>query len=159
MVQIREYAETDTPGLIALIRELQESEVALYERMKPVADMGQWYIDLLTKKCAEDEGVILIAEENGEALGYAVVLTRSVEDGTADEIAYDYAYVVDLAVARHARRRGIGRLLLDDCERRAREAGRDDLRITVLALNAGAHSLYRDFGFDDLLINMRKVLK
>jgi ribosomal protein S18 acetylase RimI-like enzyme len=159
MVQIREYREPDMPGLLALIRELQESEVVLYDRMKPTAEMGPWYINLLQKKCAEHEGVILIAEENGTALAYAAILTRSVEDGTADEIAYDYAYVIDLVVAKEARRRGIGRMLLEECERRARAAGRDDLRITVLALNAGAHALYRDFGFDDLLINMRKVLK
>ena len=42
-----------------------------------------------------------------------------------------------------ARRRGIARMLLDDCERRARDAGRDDLRITVLARNEGARALYR----------------
>jgi ribosomal protein S18 acetylase RimI-like enzyme len=159
MVEIREYEKSDTPALIALIRELQASEVVLYERMKPAADMGQWYVDLLKKYCAEDEGIILIAEENGRALGYAVVLTRSVEDGTKDEVAYDYAYVIDLVVAKKARRRGIGRMLLEDCERRARAAGRDDLRITVLARNEGAHALYRSFGFDDLLIDMRKVLK
>lgn len=159
MVEIREYRESDAPQMIALIRELQAGEVVLYERMKPAADMGQWYIDLLQKKCAEDEGVILIAEADGAALGYAVILTRSVEDGTSDEVAYDYAYVVDLVVAGHARRRGIGRMLLDDCERRAREAGREDLRITVLARNDGAHALYRALGFDDLLIDMRKVLK
>jgi ribosomal protein S18 acetylase RimI-like enzyme len=158
MVEIREYRESDAPSMIALIRELQASEVVLYERMKPAADMGQWYVDLLKKKCAEDEGVILIAEENGAAIGYAVILTRSVEGGTGDEVPYDYAYVVDLVVARGARRRGIGRMLLADCERRARAAGRDDLRITVLARNEGAHALYRDLGFDDLLIDMRKVL-
>jgi ribosomal protein S18 acetylase RimI-like enzyme len=159
MVQIREYHESDASALIPLIRELQANEVALFDRMKPVADMGQWCIDLFQKKCAEEEGVILIAEEDGKALGYAVVLTRSLEDGSGDEIAYDYAYVVDLVVTEKARRRGIGRMLLEDCERRARAAGRDDLRITVLARNEGAHALYRAFGFDDLLIDMRKVLK
>ncbi len=158
MIDIREYRDSDEAGLIALIRELQASEVVLYDRMKPVAQMGVWYVDLLKKKCAEDEGVILIAEENGAALGYAVILTRSVEDGTGDEVSYDYAYVVDLVVAESARRRGIGKLLLADCERRARDAGRDDLRITVLAANQGAHDLYRALGFDDLLINMRKAL-
>jgi ribosomal protein S18 acetylase RimI-like enzyme len=159
MVQIREYEESDAPALTALIRELQAREVALFDRMKPAADMGQWYIDLLKKKCIKDEGVILIAEEDDRVLGYAVILTRSVEDGTGDEIAYDYAYVVDLVVIKEARRRGIGRLLLDDCERRARAAGRDDLRITVLARNEDAHALYSAFGFDDLLIDMRKILK
>ena len=158
MIEIREYRENDEASLVALIRELQASEVVLYDRMKPVAQMGVWYIDLLKKKCAEDEGVILIAEENGAALGYAVILTRSVEDGAGDEVAYDYAYIIDLVVAKQARRRGIGKLLLADCERRAREAGRDDLRITVLAANQGAHDLYRALGFDDLLINMRKAL-
>ncbi|MGE0007854.1 MAG: N-acetyltransferase family protein [Parvibaculaceae bacterium] len=159
MVHIREYEASDTPALIALIRELQAAEVALYDRMKPAAVMGGWYVDLLRKQCAEDDGVILIAEEDGRALGYAVVLTRSVEDGTHDEIAYEYAYVADLVVAGGARRRGIARMLLDDCERRAREAGRDDLRISVLARNEGARALYRGFGFDDLLIGMRKLLK
>lgn len=158
MIEIREYRENDEASLVALIRELQASEVVLYDRMKPEAQMGVWYIDLLKKKCAEDEGVILIAEEDGAALGYAVILTRSVEHGTGDEVAYDYAYVIDLVVAKDARRRGIGKLLLADCERRAREAGRDDLRITVLAANQGAHDLYRALGFDDLLINMRKAL-
>lgn len=158
MIEIREYRESDQENLVGLIRELQASEVILYDRMKPVAQMGVWYVDLLKKKCAEDEGVILIAEENGAALGYAVILTRSAEDGTGDEVAYDYAYIIDLVVAKEARRRGIGKLLLADCERRAREAGRDDLRITVLAANQGAHDLYRALGFDDLLINMRKGL-
>ncbi|MBK1865086.1 GNAT family N-acetyltransferase [Aestuariivirga sp. YIM B02566] len=158
MIEIREYRESDQENLVGLIRELQASEVILYDRMKPVAQMGVWYVDLLKKKCAEDEGVILIAEENGAALGYAVILTRSAEDGTGDEVAYDYAYIIDLVVAKEARRRGIGKLLLADCERRARDAGRDDLRITVLAANQGAHDLYRALGFDDLLINMRKGL-
>ncbi len=158
MIEIREYRESDQAHLLALIRELQAHEAILYDRMKPEAQMGVWYIDLLKKKCAEDEGVILIAEENGLALGYAVILTRAVEDGTGDEVAYDYAYVVDLAVAREARRRGIGRLLLAVCERRAGEEGRKDLRVTVLAANRGAHDLYSSFGFDDLLVDMRKRL-
>lgn len=159
MIEIREYQDADAPALIALIRELQASEVVLFDRMKPADEMGQWYIDRLQKFCREDEGVILLAWEDGKALGYAVILTRSVEDGKGDEVAYDYAYLIDLVVAKEARRRGIGRMLIEECEKRARAAGRDDLRITVLAANEGAHRLYKDFGFEDLLINMRKVLK
>jgi GNAT superfamily N-acetyltransferase len=159
MIKIREYGEADAPAVVALIRELQASEVALYDRMKPAADMGQWYIDLLKMQCAEDDGVILIAEEDGAALGYAIVLTNVVEDGSGDEVAYVYAYVGDLVVARAARRRGIGKLLLEECERRARLAGRDELRINVLAQNEGARAAYRAVGFDDLLVDMRKVLK
>lgn len=159
MVEIREYRETDAERMIALIRELQAHEVAFFDRMKPVADMGHWYIDLLKKQCAEDDGVILIAEANGMAQGYATILTNVVEDGSGDEVAYAYAYVGDLVVAKAARRQGIGKLLLDECERRARLAGRDELRISVLARNGEARETYRAFGFDDLLVDMRKVLK
>jgi ribosomal protein S18 acetylase RimI-like enzyme len=159
MIEIREYRETDAPRMISLIRELQAHEVALYERMKPVADMGHWYIDLLKKRCAKDSGTILIAEENGTALGYATILTNVIEDGKADELAYTYAHVGDLVVSEVARRRGIGKLLLEECERRSRAAGRDELRIAVLANNEGAYQTYRSFGFDDHSIKMRKTLK
>jgi len=159
MIDIREYRKTDAQRMIALIRELQAHEVALFDRMKPVADMGRWYIDLLEKQCADEDGTILIAEEGATALGYATILTNVVEDGSGDEVAYAYAYVGDLVVAKEARRRGIGRLLLAECERRARAAGRDELRISVLAQNGDAREAYRSFGFDDLLIDMRKMLK
>lgn len=159
MIDIREYRETDAEAMVALIRELQANEVVLYDRMKPVDHMGHWYIDLLKKQCAEDDGVILIAEEDGKALGYATILTNMIEDGAGDEVAYAYAYVGDLVVAEAARRRGIGRQLLEECERRARVAGRDELRITVLALNEAAREAYRSFGFSDLLVDMRKEFK
>lgn len=159
MIEIREFRETDAERVLSLIRELQAHEVALYDRMKPVADMGHWYIDLLKKQCAKDEGVILIAEEAGKALGYATILANVIEDGSDDEVAYNYAHVGDLVVSKEARRRGIGKLLLQECERRARIAGREELRISVLALNGGAREAYRSFGFDDLHINMRKMLK
>jgi GNAT superfamily N-acetyltransferase len=159
MIKVRESEESDMPALLGLIRELQACEVALYDRMKRASAMGQWYIDLFKKQCAEDDGVILIAEEDGMALGYATILTNVVEDGSGDEVSYVYAYVGDLVVAKRARRRGIGRLLLEECERRARAASRDELRVNVLAANSGARTTYRAFGFDDLMVDMRKVLK
>jgi len=86
MINIREYEETDAEPVMSLIRQLQAHEVALFDRMKPVADMAHWYIDLLKKQCAKDEGIILIAEEDDKALGYATILTNVIEDGSADEV-------------------------------------------------------------------------
>jgi len=95
------------------------------------------------------DSACLLVMDGGEAIaGYCAVLFRA-----GSGVARLYS------VAAAPGQRGIGRMLLADCERRARAAGRDDLRITVLARNEGAHALYRTFGFDDLLIDMRKVLK
>ena len=43
--------------------------------------------------------------------------TSIIEDGTGDEVRYAYAYVGDLVTARASRRRGVGKLLLEECER------------------------------------------
>jgi ribosomal protein S18 acetylase RimI-like enzyme len=158
MIRIRAYRDADRDALLSLIRELQAAEAALYDRMKPAADMGGWYIDLLELQCHEEDGTILVAENHGRVIGYATIRTRVVETGHEDEVAYDYAYVGDLVVTEAARGSGAGLALLRECERRARAAGRDELRITVLAANTRARDVYYAYGFDDLLIDMRKKL-
>lgn len=158
MTIVRPYNTRDLSALVRLVRELQAHEAALFDRMKPAEAMGAWYVDLLEKWNREEEGTVLIAEENGEVVGYATILTNVVEDGTGDEVSYAYARVGDLVTSETARGRGIGKLLLEECERRARLAGRDELRITVLAKNERARDVYRRFGFDDLLVDMSKKL-
>jgi ribosomal protein S18 acetylase RimI-like enzyme len=158
MIRIRAYRDSDRDALLSLIRELQAAEAALYDRMKPAGDMGDWYIELLQSQCREEDGAILVAENETDVIGYATIRSRVVEAGAEDEVAYVYAYVGDLVVTKGARGRGAGQALLAECERRARAAGRDELRITVLAANTRARDVYRACGFDDLLIDMRKKL-
>jgi ribosomal protein S18 acetylase RimI-like enzyme len=55
--------------------------------------------------------------------------------------------VHDLAVQPAHRGRGIGRLLLEEVERRARARGSSKLTLEVHASNEGAMRLYRRFGF------------
>jgi ribosomal protein S18 acetylase RimI-like enzyme len=55
--------------------------------------------------------------------------------------------VHDLAVQPEYRGRGIGRLLLEEVERRARARGSSKLTLEVHATNVDAMRLYRRFGF------------
>jgi ribosomal protein S18 acetylase RimI-like enzyme len=80
------------------------------------------------------------------------------EDGEGDEVAYEYAYVGDLVVSRSSRGRGIGSRLMKECERLAKEAGRDEIRLGVIAENEHSHRFYMKLGFNDLHIDMRKKL-
>ncbi|MEW6583435.1 MAG: GNAT family N-acetyltransferase [Actinomycetota bacterium] len=73
---------------------------------------------------------------------FAVLSTIADRGITADE-----AWVEELAVAPEARRRGVARLLLDRCEREARELGRRRLTLWVTGENTGAIALYRSSGF------------
>ncbi len=155
---IRDYAPDDRAALIALVRELQVAEAAVFDRMKPPDAIGDAYIDGLIEACRRRRGRILIASENGAALGYAVILTDVPSESELDEVPYSYAQIHDLAVTEAARRRGVGRQLLARCEEIAREAGARWLRITALAGNEAAVGAYHAAGFAPLFVTFEKTL-
>jgi GNAT superfamily N-acetyltransferase len=157
-LSIRDYAPGDRAALIALVRELQVAEAAVYDRMKPPEAIGDAYVDGLLEACRRRTGRILIAAENGTPVGYAVILTKVPSAAVLDEVDYSYACVQDLAVTQDARRRGIGSRLLASCEEIARDAGARWLRITALAGNTAAVRAYGAAGFAPLFLEFEKPL-
>jgi GNAT superfamily N-acetyltransferase len=59
------------------------------------------------------------------------------------------AWIPDLIVAPEARRRGVGRMLLEEAERRASERGCHGLMLESGYRRAEAHHMYRQFGMRD----------
>ena len=156
-ILIRRYQDSDLDQLINLVRELQSHEVRLFERMKQAGDIGAWYVEDLQRRCREHSGEILLIDCGGELAGYAAVLGTITQDDP-DETAYVYAMVADIAVTERYRGRGLGKRLLSECERHARDAGARWLRISVLAGNTRALQLYRHHGFADHLVELEKPL-
>lgn len=68
------------------------------------------------------------------------------------------AFVYDLEIHEHARRRGYAKAALFELERIARERGLAFVGLHVFGHNAGALRLYEDVGFVPTSISMRKVL-
>lgn len=157
-IVIRPYRDGDAPQLIGLVRELQDHEAKLFDRMRLAAGMDEAYVSHLLKECGEKDGALLVAERQGALVGYATVLARVANQDAPDEVPYSYALVGDLAVTAPMRGRGVGRRLLEECELKARAAGARWLRVNALAANDRALNLYRRFGFDDLLIELEKPL-
>lgn len=155
---IRGYRAGDSEKFLMLVRELQIYELEMYDRMMSVADIGDWYIAALEKRCGEEDGAILVAEGDGELVGYATIFTRVEQKDEIDEIAFIYGYVSHIAVRAAARGTGIGKLLLQECEKRARTAGCKWLRLGVLANNATARRIYEHSGFHDHHVTMEKPL-
>ncbi len=157
-VSIRKFAPNDRERLIELIRELQTYESEIEPRVKPPEELGDEYVDRLLSEIAKHGGAMLIAENAGEVCGYAAYMAQIPNDDE-DEIDYTYAYVADVAVTADLRGKGVGRKLLEVCERGSREAGAEVLRISVLSQNAPAIGLYRNFGFSDRVTELEKPLK
>ncbi len=80
--------------------------------------------------------------EGKRLLGYHLVLTRA-----GSRWARLYSLVIDPA----ARGRGLGRALLADAERQARQAGCTGLRLEVRQDNVAANALYAAAGYQRLM--------
>jgi ribosomal protein S18 acetylase RimI-like enzyme len=157
-VTIREYREPDRDQVIALVRELQQHEIAVYEFMKPPDQIGSWYVDHLIGEVAKHKGSILVAETGAGLVGYVTLLAEVTSEDEADEVLHTYAYVGDLAVSKASRGQGVGQALIAECERLARQAGQKHLRLTVLAENTVARRFYRASGFRDQFVYLEKTI-
>ncbi|MEO7039316.1 MAG: GNAT family N-acetyltransferase [Candidatus Elarobacter sp.] len=85
----------------------------------------------------------LIAEENGERVGFLLLLYDLPDEVTLT----DQAFVAYTAVEPHARGRGVGRALLTAAEDCARENRRRYMSLMVTEENGPARQLYEHAGF------------
>jgi ribosomal protein S18 acetylase RimI-like enzyme len=85
------------------------------------------------------EGVALIAEEDGHAVGFVFCVLGDRGRKTA--------HVTDIYVRPDARNKGIGRALLAAVLEPARAAGLDHVSLEVLIRNSDARRLYERLGF------------
>lgn len=157
-IAIRPFEERDRADVVRLARELQAHEHALFDRMKPAGEIGDWYLDDLLDDCRRHDGMIVVAELAGQIVGYAAVMASMSSEEDVDETDYRFAYCRDVAVTQRARGRGIGTRLLDACEAYARARGARWLRISAIHDNARTVELYRRRGFRPLFITLEKPL-
>ena len=95
--------------------------------------------------------VLLVAEADGRASGWIQVsLTRIFESARQAEIA-------GLVVAEASRGRGIGRRLVEEAARWARENGCGALRVRTNVIREAAQRFYRREGFAD--VKTQRVLE
>ncbi len=101
------------------------------------------YIHDFTRRSG-DGGVI--AEVNGTPAGAAWYRAWSGEEGSVGFVAVDVPEVT-VAVAENYRRRGVGRLLIEQLVTRAVRDGHRALSLHVDGDNLAARHLYLEFGF------------
>ncbi len=91
----------------------------------------------------EREHVVLIAELGDRRVGFVLLIFDLPDEVTLT----DQAFVAYMAVEPDARGTGVGRALLDEAERSARDAGRGVVSLMVTEENAAARALYDGAGY------------
>jgi GNAT superfamily N-acetyltransferase len=142
--------ERDRQAVLALGVELQEHERALRPSRRQGAAMVEEYLARIEAHLADParDGALFVAEEGGAVLGF---LACSAEEDLLEEERGEVV-IQELIVARRARRRGLGRALVDAARRFAAERGIRRLLVSSLAANGEARAAYLALGFRPSLV-------
>ena len=98
--------------------------------------------DFLRQRFARDESVIFIAHDGGQAAGFAQLYPTFSSVSIAPIVVLN-----DLFVAPEARKKGVGRLLLEAAARHAKDTGAIRLTLTTATTNTTAQALYESAGW------------
>ena len=99
---------------------------------------------------------VLVADEEGEVLGYAVCYLEETKGGSM--VAHRTLYLDDLCVDEKSRKQGVGKRLFAAVEALARELQCYDLTLNVWEGNDAARAFYDSLGMKPLKTYLEKVL-
>jgi len=142
-IVVRRATDDDLTTMVALLAQLHDPPTA-------IADADTW-----KRMLAQDHRVILLAEVDGGPAGTADV---SIAPNLTHD-AQSRAYVENVAVAVGLRRHGVGRALMAEVERVARDAGCYKVTLMSADHRDDAHRFYEALGYERCAVGFRKSIE
>lgn len=136
------------------VHEMHAAAVPEVFRSGSAAMPSDYYAYLLRNST----GTVYVAERAGVVTGYLVLeieRSRVGDEATVRRIAH----IEQIGVARDARRRGIGRALIETAVAWAKGQNADELRLNVWEFNGDAIAFYEHLGLHTQSRTMSLVLK
>jgi len=154
-VTLRTALPFDKDKVVELIHRLNVFEADIVgDRRRDYGAAAEYY-DELMQRLSRRNGRIVLADENGIAIG-AMGFSLDQDAAYVSDGLRNHGTVTDLIVHDDWRGRGVGQMLLSEAERLTREAGLKRLFIGVLVANGRAERTYRAFGFEPYVSIMSK---
>ena len=162
MIDIRPYHSEDRSAISQLMTELQGHVVALdpLHRLKTVEDFdAETYVDHLLLQMKEVHGIILIAKEEDEIIGFVVGSIPPASEGeNLDHYAAIEGKIDELVVSEKHRGKHVGLELIRELEQHFQKNGCEFIRVGCFAPNVGTHAFYEKCGYNDRYIEMLKKI-
>ena len=153
-LDIRAFVPSDRDSVVRLMRELQQFERRFIpEHAVPDQAFGDWYVDRLLGVLCEQDGVLLVATQDGAICGFGAGYVDDDPEARGRNF-----YIAELSVTERMRGDGTGSRLIVALEDAARARGLTTVVIGVLAASERVHGLYARLGYRDHAIRMRKKL-
>lgn len=126
------------------VRRASPADVGAIHEIEAVCSSSPWSMGQFTEELYEDFAHLLVAEEEGEILGFADLHTVS-----------DDAHINEIGVREDARRRGAASMLMEEMLRISEERGCVQISLEVRKSNVAAIGLYEKYGFTPAGIRRR----
>ncbi len=151
-IRIRPARPDDVPALgrlaAALVRFHVELDAARFMNIENAeVGYGRW----LGKEAEDPEALVLVAEREGEVVGYAYA---RLEPKNYNALRDACAVLHDILVAPEARGTGAGEALLREAMRTTKERGAPRLVLFTARDNATAQALFAKVGFRTTMLEM-----
>ena len=121
---------------------VEQAAVSDIDLLREIADecgLSPWSYQSFVDELAREDSIMLLARsDSAEAVGFIVGRTISAES---------VAEIYNIGVTKVFRGRGIGKILLDEFLKRARQASAEKVWLEVRSLNAAAIAFYEQNGF------------
>ncbi len=141
MIEVRACTPDDAVAVSALLGELGYT-VAMQQAKDGVLELSKTGADPIFLALADDQVLGLLASHLCRMLQYPNPVLR----------------VTALVVDRRARRRGVGKLLMEHAEQIAFAAGCEFVELTSAMDRKEAHAFYRGIGYEPNSLRFRKPL-
>lgn len=145
----------DLERLCELFKELHAFHVGI----KPVKfrmPEDDFFRKEMTNFLNSDEWITLVHESGGVIDGYTIF--KAFNTDSPDEHPRRVCHITHFTVTNNARRKGIGKELMDKVCECARSVDCDCVRLGVNALNADAVTFYKAMGFELATMIMEKPI-
>lgn len=138
MATIRAATEKDIPRIMELYRQLSFHPEE--HKIPPLKDCKR----VFARMSEFPDYSLLVAEEDGKVMGTTVLaILPGMAHGTSS-----FAVVEYVVVDENLRSKGIGKLLMEYCMARAKEAGCYKIMLTSDKRRERAHKFYQSLGFE-----------
>ena len=157
-MNVVQYSESYRNALIQLMELLQDYEKTLSDDRAIGIEVARNHFDYMLKKCSESNGEIYVAINESTVLGFISVYLEQEGDGDCHllEGYRNYGVIADLAVFNEYRNQGVAATLLKKAEQHCKLQNINRIKISFLAQNHTAESLYRKIGYDSHEITYKK---
>lgn len=148
MVKVRRAVEKDLENIVELVVRLKRLNSEFDPLLKVRDDIYEQVRDWLGKCLSSKDKLILVAEaEDGRVIG---VLVSEVRDRLFYEPRTE-GVIMDFYVMPEFRRRGIGKIMMDEAIKILREMGAHVIVAEFPAQNQISVAFYRKYGFRPML--------